>query len=153
MNDDGLQVVDEVEREARINYYINNNIGWVSRPKHGHNGYVRQGKFKKASNMNFALDISNKTEDVLREIIIDYERERGFSTEEEISEEEEEMLYDRALQKVVDETNGIAWAGGNIRIGEHILIIDSDTRVVSDHFTSLAFLSFRLSILLLSSDL
>jgi hypothetical protein len=31
------------------------------------------------------------------------------------------------------EADGKAWADGDIRIGEYILIIDSDTRVVSSH--------------------
>jgi hypothetical protein len=54
------------------------------------------------------------------------------------SAEDEQDIYDEALAKAVDETNGIAWAAGNIRIGEIILIIDSDTRVPEDCFLDAA---------------
>ena len=47
INDDGLQLIDETERQARIDFYEANNIGWVARPKHGENGFLRRGKFKK----------------------------------------------------------------------------------------------------------
>ncbi|CEJ86294.1 Putative Glycosyltransferase family 2 protein [[Torrubiella] hemipterigena] len=49
INDDGLQLVSEEERRARIEFYADNNIGWVARPKHNENGFVRKGKFKKVS--------------------------------------------------------------------------------------------------------
>jgi hypothetical protein len=40
-------------RQARIDFYADNSIGWTSRPKHGSESFVRKGKFKKASNMNW----------------------------------------------------------------------------------------------------
>ena len=43
MNDDGLQIIDEDERRARIEFYADNSIGWVARPKHGDN-FIRRGK-------------------------------------------------------------------------------------------------------------
>lgn len=49
INDDGLQIIDEEERQARIDFYADHSIGWTSRPKHGANGFVRKGKFKKVS--------------------------------------------------------------------------------------------------------
>lgn len=49
INDDGLQLIDEEERQARIDFYADHSIGWVARPKHGENGFVRKGKFKKVS--------------------------------------------------------------------------------------------------------
>ena len=52
--------------------------------------------------------------------------------------EDEQEIYEEALAKAIDETNGIAWAAGNIRIGEVILIIDSDTRVPEDCFLDAA---------------
>ena len=48
INDDGLQILDEREREARIDFYADNSLGWTARPKHGDDGFVRKGKFKKA---------------------------------------------------------------------------------------------------------
>lgn len=47
INDDGLQLLDEDERRARIDFYADHSIGWVARPKHGENGFTRKGKFKK----------------------------------------------------------------------------------------------------------
>lgn len=68
VNDDGLQLITEEERHARIDFYADNSIGWVARPKHGENGFLRRGKFKKASNMNFALMISCKVEEELEKV-------------------------------------------------------------------------------------
>ncbi|KAL7621023.1 hypothetical protein AAE478_008335 [Parahypoxylon ruwenzoriense] len=121
INDDGLQLISEEERRARIEFYADHSIGWVARPKHGENGFLRRGKFKKASNMNFALMISCKVEDKLAL------HERG----PEWSQADEAQAYERALKEVLEE-DGRAWADGNIRVGDYILIIDSDTRVPSD---------------------
>lgn len=65
---------------------------------------------------------------------------------------DEEQLYERCLHTALSETvkrsradeNGVqpeefrVWAAGNIRIGEFILIIDSDTRVPEDCFLDAA---------------
>jgi cellulose synthase/poly-beta-1,6-N-acetylglucosamine synthase-like glycosyltransferase len=48
-----------------------------------------------------------------------------------IDEVEEESLYQDALAKVLEE-NPLAMAAGDIRVGEVILIVDSDTRVPVD---------------------
>jgi hypothetical protein len=50
INDDGLQLFKEEEehlRKERIDFYADHNIGWVARPGHGKDGFVRKGKFKK----------------------------------------------------------------------------------------------------------
>ncbi|KAM0461895.1 hypothetical protein ACHAPV_002608 [Trichoderma viride] len=121
INDDGLQLISEEDRLARIEFYADNSIGWVARPKHGENGFTRKGKFKKASNMNFALMISCKVEEKLQAI------ERP----PEWSQNDEAMAYEEALKEVL-EADGRAWADGNIRMGDYILLIDSDTRVPAD---------------------
>jgi hypothetical protein len=121
INDDGLQLIGEDERRARIEFYADHSIGWVARPKHGENGFLRRGKFKKASNMNFGMMISCKVEDKLTAI------NRG----PEWSQHDEAQAYERALKEVLED-DGRAWADGNIRIGDYILIIDSDTRVPHD---------------------
>ncbi|KAF3283186.1 hypothetical protein TWF970_001165 [Orbilia oligospora] len=123
INDDGLQTMPVDDARKRIDYYRNNNIGWVARPRNGHNGFVRGGKFKKASNMNFALGLSLTTEDKLMELV----REK-YGSKAVLSGREEQDLYSQAMSMAIKE-NGWAWAGGNIRIGEHLLIVDSDTRV------------------------
>ncbi|OTA92924.1 hypothetical protein M434DRAFT_31404 [Hypoxylon sp. CO27-5] len=121
INDDGLQLISEEERRARIDFYADHSIGWVARPRHGENGFLRRGKFKKASNMNFALMISCKVEEKLALY------DRG----PEWSQADEALAYEKALKEVLEE-DGRAWADGNIRVGDYILIIDSDTRVPSD---------------------
>ncbi|KAI1392627.1 glycosyl transferase family group 2-domain-containing protein [Hypoxylon trugodes] len=121
INDDGLQLISEEERQARIDFYSDNSIGWVARPKHGENGFQRRGKFKKASNMNFALMISCKVEEKLSV----YDRGPDWS------QTDEAIAYEKALKDVLEE-DGRAWADGNIRVGDYILIVDSDTRVPSD---------------------
>jgi hypothetical protein len=121
MNDDGLQLISEEDRRARIEFYADNSIGWVARPKHGENGFLRRGKFKKASNMNFALMISCKVEEKLIAI----------NRTPEWSQNDEALAYEQALKEVLEE-DGRAWADGNIRVGDYILLIDSDTRVPSD---------------------
>src|SRR5688500_2305582 len=65
INDDGMQIIDEVERQARIDFYHDHGIGWTARPKHGEDGFLRRGKFKKASNMNYGLMLSNNVEERL----------------------------------------------------------------------------------------
>ncbi|USW56169.1 Putative glycosyltransferase 2, nucleotide-diphospho-sugar transferase [Septoria linicola] len=127
INDDGLQLLDEEQRLARIQFYQDNNIGWVARPAHDPKGtgFVRRGKFKKASNMNYALNFSNRVEERLLNIRRD---EKWTSTDEGDA-------YEQILGQVLDEQvqdQPKAWAAGNIRVGDYILIIDSDTRIPSD---------------------
>ena len=64
VHDDGLQLISEKEKEERIQFYADNNIGWVARPKHEGtpDGFKRAGRFKKASNMNYGLALSLKLE-------------------------------------------------------------------------------------------
>ncbi|OAP55210.1 hypothetical protein AYL99_10910 [Fonsecaea erecta] len=121
INDDGLQLIDEEQRKARIDFYQDHNIGWTARPKHGSEGFVRKGKFKKASNMNYGLMLSCKVEDKLQR----YHRNSAWTPNDESE------AYDECLREVLDETPR-AWADGNIRIGDYILLIDSDTRVPVD---------------------
>jgi hypothetical protein len=120
INDDGLQIIDEEERRARIEFYADHSIGWVARPKHGDN-FVRKGKFKKASNMNFGLNISCMVEERLSLI----QRPADWT------QADEAQAYERCLKEALEE-NGRAWADGNIRVGDYILLIDSDTRVPAD---------------------
>ncbi|KAI9675298.1 MAG: hypothetical protein M1817_001201 [Caeruleum heppii] len=121
INDDGIQLIDEQDRNERIEFYADHNIGWVGRPKHGLNGFQRRGKFKKASNMNYGLMVSCKVEEKLAEI----------DRPEDWRQHDEAIEYDRCLKEVLEE-EGKAWADGNIRLGDYILLIDSDTRVPVD---------------------
>ncbi|CZR60536.1 uncharacterized protein PAC_10432 [Phialocephala subalpina] len=128
VNDDGMQLVSGEEAQARRDFYEEHNIGWVARPKHnpkpgdGEKGFVRRGKFKKASNMNYALMVNNKVEEKLLLV----ERHANWTQEDEY------VAYDQCLAQVLTEEEGRAWAEGNIRVGDYILLIDSDTRVPVD---------------------
>ena len=118
VNDDGMQIISEELRNERKEFYADHGIGWVARPKHDNSpgGFQRRGKFKKASNMNFAMDISCKLEEKLKTI----ERPKDWSS----TDEAEATAW--ALEQTVAENDGIAWADGNIRIGDYILISTFD---------------------------
>lgn len=128
VNDDGLQLIPEEEAQARREFYDESNIGWVSRPKHnpkpddGSRPFLRRGKFKKASNMNYAMMVSNRVEEKLMQV----ERTPNWT------QDDEQAAYEQCLADVLREDDGRTWAEGNIRFGDYILIIDSDTRVPND---------------------
>ncbi|KAK4104657.1 hypothetical protein N658DRAFT_417959 [Parathielavia hyrcaniae] len=130
VNDDGMQLMSDEDAQARRDFYDEHNIGWVSRPKHnpkpaadsGEKQFLRRGKFKKASNMNYALHVSNRVEEKLAAV------KRGSKW----GNEQENSAYRQCLADVLREDEGRTWADGNIRIGDYILIIDSDTRVPQD---------------------
>jgi hypothetical protein len=52
VNDDGMQLISTDLARARQDFYDENNIGWVARPKHNEDledgeVFMRRGKFKK----------------------------------------------------------------------------------------------------------
>ncbi|KAJ7244336.1 glycosyl transferase family group 2-domain-containing protein [Mycena rebaudengoi] len=142
VHDDGLQVISEEEREKRIAFYADHNIGWVARPKHSSapGGFKRAGRFKKASNMNYGLALSLKMEAKLLEL--EALQRMGALT----VDEEEQCLEDRALELAVEqvyEETGRRWKpwarnGRSCRLGDIILIVDSDTIVPEDCFRDAA---------------
>ena len=79
MHDDGLQLISEEERKARITFYADHNIGWVARPPHSSapDGFKRAGRFKKASNMSCALGLSLKAECHLETLLTQKQRHRA----------------------------------------------------------------------------
>jgi membrane glycosyltransferase len=123
-----VQLVSVEDAQERQEFYDENGIGWVARPKHnpkpaeGEKSFLRRGKFKKASNMNYALRLSVQVEEKLALVT----RPTGWS------QADENAVYERALQDVLAEHEGEAWADGSIRVGDYILLIDSDTRVPAD---------------------
>jgi hypothetical protein len=121
IHDDGLQLLEESARQQRIEFYADHGIGWTARPPNGQNGYTRKGKFKKASNMNYGLALSNRVEEKLQAI----ERPSTWTQVDEVE------AYETCLSQVLDE-HPEAWVEGNIRIGDYILLIDSDTQVPED---------------------
>ncbi|KKY13699.1 hypothetical protein UCRPC4_g06949 [Phaeomoniella chlamydospora] len=129
--EDGMQVIKPELAEARQIFYEMNNVGWCARPPHGKDGYVRAGQFKKASNMNYAVNFSNLVEDEFLRLIRERIETTGCS-EDDIVGVVENMLYKQAMDKTLKKDGGKTWAAGNLRMGEIILIVDSDTRVPID---------------------
>src|ERR1700733_8321175 len=74
--------------------------------------------------MNYALSVSTRVEGHLSTI----DRHEGWT------KEDEREAYDTALAQVIESDDGQTWAEGNVRVGDYILIIDSDTRVPADCF-------------------
>ncbi|KAJ3710507.1 glycosyl transferase family group 2-domain-containing protein [Lentinula guzmanii] len=141
VHDDGLQLLSSEEREQRIQFYANHNIGWVARPPHSNDpdGFKRAGRFKKASNMNYGLALSLKMEAKLAELEV-------LEASGVPSDENGICLEDKALQMAVEEmyeATGKKWKpwacnGRSLRVGDVILIVDSDTIVPEDCFRDAA---------------
>ncbi|KAK2467930.1 hypothetical protein APHAL10511_000225 [Amanita phalloides] len=178
INDDGLRVISAEERDKRIAYYANHNIGWVARPKHdsASDGFKRAGRFKKASNLNYGLALSLKAEKHLEALIaardgtnntrsstsddrshqqpqygMQYQHREGDDQEvsgatpiavanESRDGQLDDELEEKALGMTIEEMweeSGKRWRpwaanGRATRIGEIILLVDSDTVVPED---------------------
>jgi hypothetical protein len=133
-----LQIISDADREERIMFYADHGIGWVARPKHddSEGGFKRRGRFKKASNMNYGLALSLKMEEIIQRLEI----ERGDDSsiaDSAISDNGREDIEEQALRLAIDEIYEESgqrfkpWAHNAkaIRMGEIILIVDSDTIV------------------------
>lgn len=108
INDDGLFCVTEEEKAKRIHYYnINHELFYIARPKEN-----RAGKFKKASNMNYAINeiIANGNNPMLWN---DSSKKKGFLFKEDNL--------------------------GSFQIGDYILLLDSDSRMDETCMESLIF--------------
>src|SRR6266850_304520 len=137
VHDDGLQLISEQDREERIRFYADHGIGWVARPKHddSEGGFRRRGRFKKASNMNYGLALSLKMEEIIRRLEI--ERGEKASLADSDDDDDAEDIEEQALRMAVEESYEEGgrlhktWAHNAkaLRIGEIILIVDSDTIV------------------------
>ncbi|KAJ7737267.1 hypothetical protein DFH07DRAFT_753091 [Mycena maculata] len=90
--DDRMQVVSEEERKERMAFYAEHDIGWVARPGNNEDGFVRPGKFKKASNMNYGLALSLKLE-----------RHLSALEAAAVAEDDNECLEEWALRLAVQE--------------------------------------------------
>ncbi|KAH7031442.1 glycosyl transferase family group 2-domain-containing protein [Microdochium trichocladiopsis] len=133
--EDGMQVVSPEIAQLRKDFYEANGIGWVARPPHNKDGFVRAGRFKKASNMNYALDFTLRLEEELTARITARRHELGWADddfEHQLDLDEEDRLYDDAMAKILADDQGKTWAEGNVRMGDIILIVDSDTQVPVD---------------------
>lgn len=115
-----------VEKENRSKWGFFSGSKKVKNP----DGFMRKGQFKKASNMNYCMDFSIRVEDEFLRLMAERARGRACETED-LSIEDENELNELAMKTIIESDEGRTLAGGNVRIGELILLIDSDTRVVS----------------------
>lgn len=140
VHDDGLQLLPEPDREERIRFYADHGIGWVARPKHddSEGGFKRRGRFKKASNMNYGLALSLKMEEIIRRLEIERGEKASLadssaSSDDDGGEDIEEQALRLAVEDIYEESGGRfkPWAHNAkaLRVGEVILIVDSDTIV------------------------
>ncbi|PPQ88373.1 hypothetical protein CVT25_002119 [Psilocybe cyanescens] len=136
VHDDGLQSLSPEERDKRISFYEDHNIGWIARPPHSNDpdGYKRAGRFKKASNMNYGLQLSLCMEKHILELESSGQSFDSISLEEKALELAIEEIYEATGKKWKP------WAKNarSLRIGEIILIVDSDTIVPEDCFRDAA---------------
>jgi len=113
--DDGLQLISEGDRHRRVEYYAKNNLAYVARPAHGQDGFQRRGRFKKAGNLNYCNALSLRIEDLMDEMRVEILSNEEKSVEA-WSEEEDKKLYEVALAKAIEESEGRTWAAGNVRM-------------------------------------
>jgi cellulose synthase/poly-beta-1,6-N-acetylglucosamine synthase-like glycosyltransferase len=133
IHDDGLQLMSDAERLERTTFYSDHDIGYVARPPHdsAEGGFKRNGRFKKASNMNYGLVLSLKLKEQLSRLGAD---------EIDVTKISSDTLEDKALLLAVEQTYEEAgnrfrpWAANSraLCIGEIILTVDSDTVVPAD---------------------
>ncbi|UZJ55708.1 hypothetical protein CBS101457_005028 [Exobasidium rhododendri] len=131
VSEDGMVHLTPEERAQRLEYYDENNITWVGRPKHGKDGFMREGRFKKASNLNFTYDVLLKTENLVEEKRDPF---TGLFAEGKSRNE----VYSQSMQEILAAIHPDACGSGQDRIGELVLLIDCDTRIPEDCFLDAA---------------
>ncbi|KAK7469098.1 hypothetical protein VKT23_003589 [Stygiomarasmius scandens] len=133
--DDGLRVLGKEEADKRIAFYATHDIGWVARPPHSAS-FERLGQFKKASNLNYGLALSMKLEKHLSEL------HRYGETDSTTGEPLEERALKLTVEGMYNESGNqhAPWAENakKLRIGEVILMVDSDTVIPEDCFRDAA---------------
>lgn len=68
-------------------------------------GFLRKGKFKKASNMNYGLAFSNRVEDEMVRLA-QIECEQRGCTEADLTVDDDDLLYQQALANMLAEDDG-----------------------------------------------
>ncbi|KAL8278286.1 hypothetical protein RQP46_009318 [Phenoliferia psychrophenolica] len=119
-----MPLVDATEATRRRDFYERHNCAWVAR--HPDN---RAGRFKKSSNLNVMKGLSLEIEELM-----DSRRPTEAKDLRTWEAHNEESLYLDCFHEAVASTEGRVWAEGDIRIGDYILIVDSDTRIPTDSF-------------------
>jgi hypothetical protein len=152
VHDDGMQTISDKDREERIRFYADHGIGWVARPKHddSEGGFKRRGRFKKASNMNYGLALSLKMEGFIRRLEVERAATTGSAALDDDGDDIDEHALNMAIEEMYEESGKRfrPWAHNAkaLRIGEVILIVDSDTIVPEVQLNG--FTPARLSVLI-----
>lgn len=102
--DDGIHLIPEEEKEKRLEFYRSKNIGVTARPHPSK--YKRNGRFKKAGNLNFSMNYCNYI-NTSTDLSLNLTPLNDFF---------KEMIELGALFE------------GNLFYGSYIFLIDSDTR-------------------------
>ena len=128
IGDDGMQLIDEDERAARIRLYQDLGVSWVARPRHNPMApvpYVRAGKFKYGSNMNNVFHLATQITSLLEEL---------SPSDGSSAPLNDIQVYDKAVAM----RRTVNWVGGDLRMGELLLLADSDLRVPKRFLLDLA---------------
>ena len=99
-------------------------LAYVGRQNADH-GWLRISQTKLAEQWGCnrsTLNTSIRVEEKLAAV----QRHNGWNSQDE------NAAYQKCLADVLQEDEGRTWAEGNIRVGDYILLIDSDTRVPKD---------------------
>jgi len=111
--DDGLQTLDQSDRDMRIRFYQRIGVSVLARPPNA-GDFKRNGFFKKASNLNYAFALDAK----IRKL----SRDNPWATQSQ-------LLQHIRTRNVNPETRYdlLYTQGSNILIGDFILLIDNDS--------------------------
>ena len=119
--DDGLQLISDEDAKNRIIFYNENEIGYIAREKEN-----RSGKFKKASNMNFAMDVSTAY-DIEKRSPVALSNATNNNINDGIAN-----AVNNTIKAYKINDNATVMAGNDISIGQYVLLLDSDTRIPYD---------------------
>ncbi|SPO41429.1 uncharacterized protein PSFLO_06911 [Pseudozyma flocculosa] len=106
--EDGLALVDEEERAHRLNVYRRHDLAWIARPSSCGPSNGRNGT-RKAASLNFAMRIGTAYE-------------QGLASDPN-------QDADDVLQRVLAQVHPEAQGEGNVRLGDLILVVDSNSRI------------------------
>jgi len=138
--DDGYNLISNAEKEKRREFYIQYNIGFTARPHP--NKYKRNGRFKKAGNLNFSMNYSAIAIYIYHLLNVNEaeseEEQKAKEGQNEIGCQNEKNEIEEQKDKKVEEINNFyellrlgAVFQGNLYYGPYIFLIDSDTRLPS----------------------
>ncbi|KAL9106122.1 MAG: hypothetical protein Q9227_008822 [Pyrenula ochraceoflavens] len=132
VSDDGLQLLPEDERVQRRVFYEQNRIAWIARPKHSpYDGYVRRGKFKRASALNNLFNATWNMEEEFVQRLRDAEEPTNHPR---VRSTEQADMWDLSMRNWLACSEHHQQADGYAHIEDLVLLVDSDVRVDENLF-------------------